>query len=151
MNNLDLKSIDMIDLDKRYIAEIVDIEKKSFAHPWTKESFLQIFEQKNYAGLGILLRKKLIGYCFFYWAVDELSIVNIAIDPDFRGKNMGTTLLASVEDQAKKLHCQTIFLEVSVTNATAQKLYQKLGYSKQALRVGYYTDGKDALVMRKKL
>ena len=45
----------------------------------------------------------------------------------------------------------TAWLEVSGGNAAAIKLYQNLGFEEAGTRRGYYSDGSDALIMRKHL
>lgn len=144
-----IKNTKVKPLTKEHINQIVDIEKRSFEQPWSLESFIQTLEQKNYGGLGVFTKDQVIGYCLYYWAADELNVINIAVDPQFRSKKIGTLLLSELEDWAKHRGYHKIFLEVSVVNDVAQKLYKKMGYQKQARRLGYYTDGQDAIVMVK--
>lgn len=42
-----------------------------------------------------------------------------------------------------------IFLEVSVENAAARRLYARAGYTQIGRRKAYYADGTDALVLEK--
>lgn len=45
----------------------------------------------------------------------------------------------------------TAWLEVRASNAGAVSLYEKLSFTRTAVRRGYYSDGEDAIVMCKEL
>ena len=74
-------------------------------------------------------------------------ISTVGVLPEFRGRGVGSALMAACEE---KITVGRIRLCVRISNDTAIRLYEHLGY----LRVGewsrYYQDGESALVMEKK-
>lgn len=145
------KSLQIKVLDKSHLLLIMEIEKKSFKKPWTHDGYAQLFEQKNYMGFGVFYGNKMAGFCFFYFVLDELHIVNIAIDPALRRQKLATTLLLYIEAWAVKKGLKKIFLEVSVENLAGVALYENIGFMRQSRRMKYYPDGKDAILMVKEL
>lgn len=60
------------------------------------------------------------------------SLVNVhdlSVLKEFRGKGIGSRLLAAIEDYAQSQGCGKVTLEVREANPLAEKLYRRLGYS----------------------
>ena len=91
-----------------------------------------------------------LGYAGMHHVLDVAEIVNIGVDPDFRGRKIGSQLLDELEVQALKLGVATINLDVRASNDHAIKLYQNHGFKPVALRENYYRKPvENAIVMQK--
>ena len=104
----------------------------------------------DYSGFPVLVA--LIGSVhagFCSWrqsAPDEAEVLNLAVDPAWRRRGVGSALLAAVLERARG----TIFLEVAEPNSAAIALYRKHGWVDVGLRSGYYNHGTiNAVVMKK--
>lgn len=65
---------------------------------------------------------------------------------------MGKLLIDEVEKFAIMNDCETLSLEVRLSNTDAQRLYRRLGFSARNIRKNYYTENnEDALDMIKRL
>lgn len=85
--------------------------------------------------------------CWRQSAADEAEILNLAVDPAWRRRGVGSALLQAVAQRARG----TIYLEVAELNAAAIALYRKLGWVEAGLRTGYYNHGTlNAVVMKKR-
>jgi ribosomal-protein-alanine N-acetyltransferase len=104
----------------------------------------------DYSGYPLLLALvagKPAGFCSWRQsAPDEAEILNIAVDPDYRRRGIGSALLTALREQAQG----TIFLEVAETNNPAITLYRKHGWEAAGLREGYYDGIVNAVVMKKR-
>lgn len=72
--------------------------------------------------------------------------------PEFRGQGLGTKLLSSVLDHAKKFGLEKVELNVYTSNAPAVALYKKFGFEQEGLIKKYRKlDGQyfDCLAMGK--
>ncbi|MET3196956.1 ribosomal protein S18-alanine N-acetyltransferase [Bacillus sp. OAE603] len=129
--------------------QIMEIEKKSFATPWTYDAFYNELHTNQFAHYVVAeVDKEIIGYCGLWVIIDEGHITNIAILPEYRGNGLGEKLLLAVMDTARELGAETLTLEVRVSNDVAKGLYRKLGFQDGGIRKSYYTDNyEDALVM----
>jgi len=72
-------------------------------------------------------------------------IYSLAISDKWRGKGLGTQLLAGLENLAIDAGCVRIRLEVRVENSNARNLYDRHGYQQIADLPGYYEDGADGI------
>ena len=93
-------------------------------------------------------RGEVIGYVGMMFTGKEAHITNIAVDPDFHGRRVGSRLLITVVTEAMARGAETISLEVRVSNVAAQAMYRKFGFDVAGVRKGYYIEtNEDALVM----
>ena len=89
-----------------------------------------------------------IGFAGMWLAFDEAHITTIGVDPDQRGRGLGELLLLCMFDEAVARAANWLTLEVRVTNAAAQALYRKYGFTAHGTRKRYYSDNnEDALIM----
>jgi len=149
-----IESAELRDLDK-----IVAIENRSYAFPWARSLLLAEIKGKNFSYVFVArLRQtsfssgKIIGYNYFWLVSDEIHILNIAVDPDYRGYGCGKYLVRFALDFGRERGAKSAFLEVRASNETAQRLYTDLGFHRIGIRKHYYSDNKeDAYVMKKQL
>lgn len=78
-------------------------------------------------------------------------IVTIDVVEDSRRKHVGTRLMDSAEEWARKAKLQLMYLETAENNVAAQAFYAARGYRKVELIDRYYSDGQSAWVMVKRL
>lgn len=94
-------------------------------------------------------RGNIVGYGGLWKIEGEAHISTIATHPNCRGNGFGEILLAGMFGKALRLNADFIVLEVRVSNAIAQSLYQKYGFSRFGRRRNYYrNNNEDAWEMR---
>lgn len=147
-NNVELKNMSFEDIDG-----VCEIEKLSFATPWSRESFESELYQNNLARYIVAkLNGKVAAYGGMWIVLDEAHITNIAVHPDYRGQKIGEKLVRALLRTAAENKAARITLEVRASNDAARKLYKKLGFIDSGIRKGYYADsGEDAVIMWKEL
>lgn len=74
-----------------------------------------------------------------------VRIYSLVVDPAFRGRGLGTALIAHAEAVARRGGKRRMSLEVRADNGAARRLYLQLGYRVLATLPGYYGDGGDGL------
>ena len=90
---------------------------------------------------------KVVAYGGFWGIIDEGHITNIAVVPELRGKRLGQMLVTGLMEIAKMRNIERMTLEVRVSNHSAQRLYERMGFETQGIRKKYYEDKEDALIM----
>lgn len=58
---------------------------------------------------------------------NDAALLTGVIDESMRGKGLGRKLFSSLVDEGKKI-CNSVLLEVLITNQSAQNLYNSLGF-----------------------
>ncbi len=133
-----------------FVPELVALEQKAFSTPWGAEQYTAAFEQNSFLVFALrphVQPAKLAAYVALYHTLDEMEILNIAVDPQLRRQGLGYHLLHNTIKNAKQCHVERMVLEVRTSNIPARNLYEKLGFISVGLRKKYYADtGEDACV-----
>jgi [ribosomal protein S18]-alanine N-acetyltransferase len=140
---------------RRDLPGIIEIERLSFDHPWSLDSFVRelslpfsrLIVASNLAG-GV---ERLAGFLCRWLVVDECHILNVAVHPRMRRNGIAGQLMADALNEAKAGSAQVVTLEVRRSNLAARSLYRKLNFEERRLRKNYYALGEDAIVMELKL
>jgi [ribosomal protein S18]-alanine N-acetyltransferase len=114
-------------------------------------------EERSRSGLHLLpfvrrveppARGPILGFGGMWIMLDEAHITTIGVTPEQRGRSLGELLFLSLLDEAIRRQARWVTLEVRVSNASAQALYEKYGFTRQGVRKRYYSDnGEDAYIM----
>lgn len=138
------------DMKEEDIADLVEIEEKSFHTPWTKGAFKKELKNKMAKYVVIQVGQKVVAYAGVWLIVDEGHITNVAVHPDYRGKKFGNVVMEGIIGKCQENNIKAMTLEVRVTNNVARKLYEKYGFKNSGIRPEYYQDTReDALIMWK--
>jgi ribosomal-protein-alanine N-acetyltransferase len=106
-----------------------------------------LFEHDRFFG-PITPKEQLAGMAGIWMMVDEAHVVTIGVRKSQRNRGLGEWLLIAIIDMGIRLGAKIVTLEVRVSNVTAQKLYEKYGFSIAGTRRKYYSDnGEDAYIM----
>lgn len=135
-------------MTKADVPDVMNIERHSYAYPWSERFFLQEMSAQCARALIAQLHERIVGYILFWTLPDEVDIHNIAVHPDFRRRGVGRQLLGKAIETAQKRASLRVTLEVRKSNFAAQKLYESQGFVATGMRHGYYSDdGEDAITM----
>jgi [ribosomal protein S18]-alanine N-acetyltransferase len=137
-------------LQLRDLSAIEDIERDSYATPWSRSMFAGELSKASSVCLGAFDEEtgELIGYLIVSRYVDAWHVMNIAVNPAFRRRGIATALLERLFELTDDGGRRGYTLEVRVSNEAAIRLYEELGFKTRGIRRGYYTDNReDALIM----
>ena len=70
-----------------------------------------------------------VGFSTFR-ALPLLNVHDLAVHRDFRGQGIGTRLLDAAEQEAIRLGCCRLTLEVQHENVNARRLYERVGFDR---------------------
>ncbi len=132
----------LIDSD---IPSVIHIERSVYSNPWPEDAFSGSILDKAFV---IEHDDKIIGFIVCIVVLDECSIVNIAVAPDYQHQGIGKMLLQEMFKVMGESGVEIFYLDVRETNIVARSLYESLGFKRIALRKNYYTKpDEDAVVM----
>ena len=131
---------------------LAEIERQSFAQPWSESALQSELAREDTVLLTAELSGEVIGWAGLQCCLDEGSVTNIAVLPQYRRMGAGRTLTKALLQEATKRRLSSVTLEVRVGNAAAIALYESLGFGKLGIRPGFYSlPTEDALMMQCKL
>jgi ribosomal-protein-alanine N-acetyltransferase len=138
------------------IPVLATYEKELFPYsPWSTAQF-----KEEFAGIPTTRfmsvaedGNTIVGYCGVFVPAPgiEADILTVAVLPAYRRQGIAKEFMRQIEAYAVERQASAMMLEVELSNESAIKLYQSLGYMKISVRMDYYGPGKDAHVMRKGL
>ncbi len=120
------------------ISSAAEIEKLCFSSPWSESTLLSELQNPLNKFYGVFFENTLAGYIGFQTVVDETSVFNVAVAPEFRRNGIGKALVEKMISEAKGAGANVIFLEVRAGNLPAINLYEKEGFVFFGLRKNYY-------------
>lgn len=129
--------------------EVVAIESGAYSHPWTRGNFADSL-RSGYACRTLREGDDLVGYFVVMVAAGEAHLLNLTIAPSHQRRGHGSALLGEVARIARERGARNLFLEVRPSNVAAQRLYERFGFRRIAVRRGYYpahAGREDALVL----
>ena len=142
---ISIKDINQKDIDLCY-----ELDSNTISL-WSKKQWANEFKKNGIKVLGILLSNLVVGICVFHVIQDEAQINFFVVNQKYRKKGFGSYLMNYLITQCEKLNINKLFLEVSHTNVTAEKFYNRFDFFTVGRRRNYYKDGSDALLKEKKL
>lgn len=125
------------------------IEQRAHAFPWSEKTFASN-QGERYLNFQLTQNGKMAAFAITQVVLDEATLFNIAVDPDYQRQGLGRALLEHLIDELEKRGVATLWLEVRASNAAAIALYESLGFNEATIRRNYYptTDGReDAIIM----
>ena len=137
-------------MKNEHLCSVMKIERESFTHPWSEESFLSELSKPSSHLFVATENDAVLGYAVLETVLDEGSLLIIAVDKNHRKKGIAKSLISVLEDVAKEKELSFITLEVRASNESAINLYHSQGFEKVAVRKNYYSKPtEDAVLMTK--
>ncbi len=130
------------------LQQVLAVEQLCHRTPWSEAIFLN--ELANpVSRIDLLWRGNDLGGFLCAWRVcEELTILNVATAPKMRRSGVAHALLEQVLTRNLKTGLECALLEVRPSNFAAIALYRSFGFREIGRRLGYYSDGENALVMQ---
>jgi ribosomal-protein-alanine N-acetyltransferase len=125
------------------------IEQASHAFPWTAKT-LADNQGERYLNFKLTVDDTLAAFAITQTVLDEATLFNIAVHPDYQRGGLGRELLDHLIAELETRGVLTLWLEVRKSNAPAIGLYQSLGFNEVSVRRDYYpaAEGReDAIIM----
>lgn len=124
------------------------IESAATRYHWSRRQWQLSVESDLCFGLRV--DDEWVAVSAYALALDEATLLNVAVLPSYQGKGLARQLLEAGLVEMAGLGAAHCFLEVRCTNERAYALYKSLGFTEIAKRRGYYAteEGReDAVVM----
>ena len=144
MKNTSIRPLVVSDLDRVWA-----IERRAHSHPWS-ENMIRNISSRGACHYVLCHHDKIYGYFYAQHIMGEVTLLNLAVCPDFQGQGYGNVLIDSFVYVCEVLNAETAWLEVRESNTNAFQLYLKNGFNEGDRRLNYYPteSGKeDAIIM----
>ena len=134
-------------------AGVIEIEHEQFSEhdPYLYMSLYELNADTFFVAED---RGAVVGFVAGITAVGEHGVYgrvfSIAAREAYQGLGVGTQLMKGVIAAFHQKKISAITLEVRSHNLSAARFYQRLGFVVTGMEYGYYSDGEDAIIMRRR-
>jgi ribosomal-protein-alanine N-acetyltransferase len=128
---------------------VMAIENEIYEFPWTRGNFNDSLSA-GYDCWVLAYAQHTVGYGVLTVAAGESHLLNLSIAAGWQRLGLGGTLLRHLTRQARANGAEHMYLEVRPSNAAGRALYAAAGFTRIALRPGYYpasTGREDAILL----
>jgi [ribosomal protein S18]-alanine N-acetyltransferase len=141
--------IEITRMRRRHLRRVLSIEGRVYPRPWSASLFLSELSQRSTRSYIVARNEgEVVGYAGMMFTGLEAHITNIAVDPSFHGRKVGSRMLLTLLTEAIARGADILSLEVRVSNDAARSMYEKFGFAITSVRRGYYIEtNEDAYVM----
>lgn len=129
------------------IEAIRRLETEAFGFTWGAEVFSKELQREDCLFLVGEAQSRVIASLSLNWAVDEVQVLSVVLEPAYRGKGLSHRLLGAALAYCQARGLRWVHLEVKWDNQPANRLYRRFGFTTVGRRKKYYRDGQDARVM----
>ena len=141
---------------------VIEINMSTLPEHYSDYFFESILKELPEAFIVAELEGKVVGYimCKLEFGfsnfrklgfVKKGHVVSVAVVPEHRNKGLGKALMQEGISGMVSKKCDEVYLEVRVSNESAVKMYEQLGFVIKTKIRGYYRDGEDAYLMAHEL
>lgn len=144
---IEIRPLRTADLD-----HVDQIERHAMPAPWSPAMFAGEIAKPTSVCLGAWEEEtaRLVGYVIVSRYVDAWHVMNLVVEEGHRRRGIATALLVDVFARTLDAGRRGFTLEVRHSNEAAIELYEGMGFRRQGVRRGYYTDNReDAVIMWK--
>lgn len=132
------------------VESVIEIENRCFSRPWKYSDLDYEVNSNPYAQIYVMEEnEKVIGFYDLWVIFENAELARIAVLPEYQYCGFGNSLMQHMEQTAMDNGCETIALEVRVSNEKAINMYEKYGFIKINVKEKYYDNGEDGYRMMK--
>lgn len=141
--------VTVTNMRRLHLPAVLGIETQVYPQPWTRALFVNELGMRTTRAYHVArIGRGVVGYSGLMFIGDECHVTNIAVNPSWQGREIGTRLMLNAIEVAIQRGARHMTLEVRVTNSAAQALYRKFGFAPVGVRKNYYRESnEDALIM----
>ena len=134
-------------MQDRHIAAMAKLERVCFSDPWSEDSFAGELDNPLACYFVAEEEGRLLGYAGLWGISGEGNITNIAVEPEYRRKKVGSSLLSALIGYAREHRFKFLTLEARISNEPAKRLYKAFGFRPVGIRKGYYQGNREDAVL----
>lgn len=131
-----------------HLDAVSQLERECFSEPWSRAQLEAALTDDRMRLFVAVRNGQVAGYAGMSFVLDEGSVTDIAVFPQFRNGGIGRALVQRLKQCSSSLGLSFLTLEVRASNGAAMALYQSEGFVPVGRRRGFYRNpAEDAVLM----
>ena len=141
--------IEVIKLRDEDLESCMELDKIVFNGIWNIHQWQKELNDTRRLCIGGFEGKKLVSLASGWFAVEEINITLLAVNPFYRRLGIGKLMLTELLRQSKSSGAKIATLEVKEKNHAAKNLYKSLNFQVIGHRSSLYRDGSNAIIYQR--
>lgn len=133
------------------LTDVMQAERKAYPWPWSEGNIKDSIEKGQCCQTLRGVQGELLGYYIAMPGAGEVHLLNITVAPQYQRQGWARVMLDDLQDWARALKAQWVWLEVRISNQRAIGIYEQYGFRRIGVRKAYYPlnglQREDAIVM----
>jgi ribosomal-protein-alanine N-acetyltransferase len=142
---------EIVPMTRAHVVEVMRYEHDMFgAESWSADAYREELADTRHRFYVAAVDDAgaLVGWAGIRMLDKEAEILTVGVIPSARRDGLGTRLLTTLLDEARRRGVEDVFLDVRMDNLQAQRVYEREGFAALGTRRGYYDNGRtDSLTM----
>lgn len=113
---------------RRDMPDVLRIDGQCYRPAWTENDLKITLQQKNVIGMVVELNGRIVGYMVYELHSQRLNVMRLAVDREFRRRDVGTAMIRKLVDKLTSVRRSHITLKVSANNLAAHLFLKALGF-----------------------
>ena len=129
---------------------VAEISALTLPERWSYQEICKVlqYDYNVYYIAWDTLQEDVVGFAGIMVIAEDSELLNIAVDPQYQHKGIGTLLMDKIVEESWKHGADRILLEVRSSNTMAQRLYKQYCFVTIGERKNYYSNPtEDAWIM----
>ena len=139
--------IEISPLSEKTAPCVAKLEQELFSCPFSEADLMSYVSNEGWRLFVATQNERVLGYVSLVCVLDELSIANIATEPQSRRMGVASRLMEHIICFAKENGFTKIFLEVRESNVGAIALYKKFGFLPVGVSKNHYSQPRENAVL----
>ena len=142
--------VKIVSMDAGDLGGVLEIERTSHTEPWREDSFRQELARGNSQLFVARIPgapPAVGGYVCSWIVLDEIHILNLAVQAALRRRGIGRSLLVHALEAGSQRGARVALLEVREGNTGARSLYESLGFRAVGKRPNYYGTTRETAIL----
>lgn len=139
--------IEISPLSEKTVPCVAKLERELFSCPFSEADLMSYISNEGWRLFVATQNEHVVGYVSLVCVLDELSIANIATEPQSRRMGVASRLMEHILGFAKENGFTKIFLEVRESNVGAIALYKKFGFLPVGVSKNHYSQPRENAVL----
>lgn len=132
---------------RRDLPAVLEIERQSFAEPWTEADFLAAMRQRNVIGMVAEIGDRIVGFMLYELRTRSIRLSNLAVTPDFRRSGVGRAMVEKLKIKLQGHQRVRLATTVRESNLDGLLFFRSVGLRANRSIRDFFPGGESAIEM----
>lgn len=109
---------------RRDMPEVLDIEAEGFEFPWLEEDFIRCLRQRNCVGMVAEHKDRVAGFMIYELHKNRIHVLNFAVATRYQRRAIGTQMVFKLQAKLSAQGCSRLTVNIAERNLVGQRFFR---------------------------